>query len=232
VPEPLTVRVRSPQRLRKPGPVVVCSPDPFEGHAGPPEWLIDGLLADGASVVTLESAPDRPLGTLTLWDLVGGMEDALSAAAEAPGADPARVVVLGIAGGTPLAMIGGSRPLARRVGLLLPWSVEIAARRVERSGSNPRDALVRALTELQPLRALAEAPAKPTLLLHAAGDRNGGHDHALSIAMALHLDGRPVESLAVAFCEPAAILADASRDDPCREAILTALSAFAREEGS
>jgi hypothetical protein len=182
----------------------------------------------GAAVVSLEAAPDRPLGTMTLWDLVGGMEDALAAAAEAPGVDPSRLMVLGVAGGTPLAMIGGSRPSATRVSVLLPWSVEVAARRLDRAASTPKDALVRALLELQPLRVLAEAPPKPTLLLHAAGDRQSGHDHALSIAMALHLDGRPIERLALAFCDPATVIVDEPTDEACSAAILTALAEFAR----
>lgn len=221
------MQVRSPQRTRRPGAVVVCAPDPMEGHAAPPQWLLDGLLEQGSTVVTLDSAADRPLGTLTLWDLIGGMEDALAAAVAAPKIDPHRVTVLGLAGGTPLAMVAGSRPAAARVILLLPWSVEIAARRVERHGGTPRDALICTLAELQPLRTLAEAPPKPTLLLHAAVDGSGGHDHAISIAMALSLDGRPIDRLALALRSPELFGHDAPADAAGRGAVIDAVAAFA-----
>lgn len=256
----LVPRVHAPARARKPLAAVACSPDPLGARSAPPTWLVEGLVARGLLVVTLElQAPSRaageaegssnggpPMGdaltSLTLWDLVGGMEDALEAAASSPGVDASRVGVLGVQGGSPLALVGGSRPAASRLAVMLPWSPEIAARRIERSaGGSPREALIKALAELQPLRALADAPAKPTLVLHAAADRNGGPEHALAIAMGLHLDGRHIERLALAFASPESLLGDAASDrgeavdrgaDAARAGVISALATFFLEDAS
>lgn len=83
--------------------------------------------------------------------------------------------------------------------------------------------LMRRLAALQPLRALAEAKAKPTMILHAATDEHDGPEHARAIAMALVLDGRPVERLAVAFVDASF---QAEGDAPMQQAVLAPLGVF------
>lgn len=206
---------------------VVCCPEPLLGRTGPSEWLLEGLLAAGLAVAALERAADAPAGPATLWDLVASVEDALERVSMDSRVDPTRIGVLGVRSGSALALIGGRNPSASRVAMLLPWAAEVAARRMDKGpASSSRDVLVRMIAELQPLRTLAEAPAKPTLLLHAAADQEGGPEHALAIAMALHLDGRHIERMALAFVAPEGLEREDEPEADARRSVVDALSRF------
>lgn len=227
MPDAIAVRIHAPARQRKPVAAVVCCPEPLVGRTAPAEWLREGLLAAGLALLTLERAADAPPGPATLWDLVAGVEDALEQASGDARFDSTRIGVFGVRSGAALALIGGRKEHASRIAMLMPWAAEVAARRVEKgAASSSRDVLVRTLADLQPLRTLAEAPAKPTLLLHAAADREGGPEHALAIAMALHLDGRHIERMALAFVGPEALEREVEPEADARRSVVEALARF------
>lgn len=109
--------------------------------------------------------------------------------------------LIGFGHGAALACLLGARPDVRSVALVAPVSVEVAARRLDRSGdiAIERENMIRGLAALHPLKTLAGAAPRPVLILRGAADERHGPEHAIGMAMALSLDGRPLERCEVAF---------------------------------
>jgi len=160
--------------------------------------------------------------------LIAAVERAITRLAEDDAVMRNGIGLIGFGHGAALACLLGARSDVRCVALVGPVSVEVAARRLDRSGdiAADRENMIRGLAALQPLKALASAAPRPVLILRGAADERHAADHAIGMAMALSLDGRPLERCEVAFGDQA--LGDAS----VRAAVAERLATFVLGSGS
>jgi len=228
--------------------------DPDDGpSAATTEWIADGLTQGG--IATCLPAPSPGDGPSRVDAQLATVRAIVAQLRRTSPIDPSQIGVLGLGRAAALACVVGAEPGMAKVAMVAPVAPEIVVRRLDRlaeraiesraaasAGVEPRRrttstfpappgesadaATARRLAALQPLRALAQAPPRPTLIVHSATDERDGPEHAQAIAMALRLDGRHVDVLAVGFV--GATFAVGEEDAPLREAVVAPLVDFFR----
>lgn len=222
-------------------PAVVICPDLNDMPGGTGEaassscavWLGRGLAASGVAVTL--PATSAASGAARVDERLGAIMATIAQLRRTTAIDRARIGVLGIGSGAALACRVAAEDDIDRVALVGPVAAELVVRRLDRFADRGAErgkpapnesvdaALMRRLAALQPLRTLAQARPKPTIVVHAASDEQDGPEHAQAIAMAVSLDGRPVERFAIAFIDAGF----AAEDDPAvQHAVLAPLAGF------
>lgn len=197
------------------------------------EWIARGLARGGAAVTL--PAPPSASGAGRVDECLGSVIATVAQLRRTSTIDAQRIAVLGIGTGAAIACAVGAGGHVARIAFVGPVAPELIVRRLDRAADRGGDraaergressdaAIMRRLAAAQPLRTLATAPPRPTLIVHSASDEQDGPEHAQAIAMALELDGRTVERIAVAFVDPEF---EAIDDEVMRAAVLAPLKTF------